>query len=512
MAISQKAALSFAGAAAMSPDRLAKFKTTIEALIAEVQRKEAPAGPVDFAGEVVAPMLEHNVRKTFLNRLLTALEWQLETAVAEEARVKGDTTLFLDYLGVHLVTRIPVLIFEAKAWEKPPVSPSAAAGRRIRPEELIARALNYVKGGKNGDSPVTAEWIEWLEKLQAYVSDLKEQSGHLVSRVAISSGQWLVIFTEPGPAFLDPADVKPGNILVFQIDNFVRESDDIFRQISYGQLVDHVPSPLRTTQLHAFISAAAVRRLFRALWIRWESSGAEGVLDTFPQIFVYPAIVLERADGVLIHVAEARFGRSPVPAVAIGLSAHLEEVEQNSVRLLHAIFGELQQVLEISDLDAFPGFPETPLRGSSVGLVAPPASTRVQFIWRWPQRSSEYLLVTGASPHFLLERPRVTACVGHDWVRSSGIGLQVGHAPILAPSVNPKSFYISGDDHHCAHRIIHDRRSGRCHLASFEMFLCCKACVFQETCWPATSTTPLPCGATMEPSVVNLEITPAVAS
>jgi hypothetical protein len=496
----------------MSPDRLAKFKAAVETLVAEVQSKEGPAGPVAFSGEVVAPTLEHNVRKTFLNKLLTALEWQLETAVAEEARVRGDTTLFLDYLGVHLVTRVPVLIFEAKAWEKPPVSPSSAAGRRIDPEELIARALNYLKGGKDGDAPVTAEWIEWLEKLQTYVRDLKEQSGHLVSRVAISSGQWLVIFTEPGPAFLDLAEVKPGSILVFRIDNFVRESDDIFRQISYAQLVDHIPSPLRATQLRAFISASAVRRVFRALWVRWESSGAAGVLDTFPQIFVYPAFVLERADGALLHVAEARFGRSPVPADAPWLNQHLIEVAENSSKLLEAIVEELQKSFEIAVLDAFPGFPQTPLRGSPVALVATPMSSRVEFIWLWPLRSSEFLLVTGASPHFLLERPTVTPCVGHDWVRCSGVGLQVGHAPVLAPSVNPKSFYISGDDHHCAHRHIHDRRSGRCHIASFETFLCCKACVFQETCWPAASTPPLPCGATIEPSAVNLEITPAAAS
>jgi hypothetical protein len=496
----------------MSPDKLAKFKAAIECLVAEVQRREAPDGPVGFAGEVVAPTLEHNVRKTFLNRLLAALEWQLETVVAEEARVRGDTTLFLDYLGVHLETRVPVLIFEAKAWEKPPVSSPAAAGRKISPDELIARALNYVKGGKVGDAPVTAEWMEWLEKLQAYVHDLKKQSGHLVSRVAISSGQWLVIFTEPGPAFLDSADVKPGNILVFQVEEFVRESDHIFRQISYGQLIDHIPSPLRPTQLSAFISAAAVRRLFRALWIRWESSGAEGVLDAFPQIFVYPAAVLERADGVLLHVAEARFGRSSVPADATELNSHLDEVERNSAGLLDAIFGELGKRFDIANLDAFPGFPETPLRGSSVALVAPSTSTRVEFIRPWSQRASEYLLVTGTSPHFILEVPTVTACVGHDWVTCSGIGLQVGRAPVLAPSVDPKSFYISGGNHHCAHRIIHDRRSGKCHIASFETFLCCKACIFQETCWPTASTPALPCGDTTERLSVSLKIAPAIAS
>jgi hypothetical protein len=124
-------------------------------------------------------LLEHNVRERFINRLLTALGWDLDQTVAEEARVKGDTTLFLDYLGVHLDTRMPLLIFEAKAWEKPFISASTAAGKKLRPEELIARALNYIKAGRVGDTPVIAEWLEWLSKLIEYVRDLESQSSHL---------------------------------------------------------------------------------------------------------------------------------------------------------------------------------------------------------------------------------------------------------------------------------------------------------------------------------------------
>jgi hypothetical protein len=513
MAFSSQASVPPAGAASMSPDKLAKFKEAIEKLVREAERNEAPTAPLGFVGEIVDPTLEHNVRKAFLNRLLNALGWRLEKAVAEEARVKGDTTLFLDYLGVHLDTRSPLLIFEAKAWEEPFISASTAPGRKTSPEELIARTLNYIKAGKVGNSPVTAEWTGWLSKLQKYVRDLKAQSSHLVSRVAISSGQWLVIFTEPGPAFLEPADVNPGSILVFRTDNFVRESDQIFGQISYGQLVAHVPSPLRPTQLSGFIAANAVRRMFRALWIRWESSGSEGMLDTFPQILVYPAAVLERADGVLLHVADARFGRSAVPPEVTELKQHLEEVERNSNYLLDAIFDELQKKFDLSDLAAFPGFPSTPLRGSQLVLVPPPDQPRVQFIRAWPERSGEFLLVTGASPHFLLEQPTVAPCVGHDWVACKETGLHVGSTPILTPSVEPISFYISGASHHCAHRSIHDRRVGTCYVAAFGSFLCCKACIFQQTCWGAAPTPALPCGEEPKPAASSTtEATQAVVS
>ena len=96
-----------------------------------------------FTGEIVSDTLEHNVRKVFLNRLLIALGWRLDITVAEEARVKGETTLFLDYLGVHLDTKIPLLIFEAKAWEKPLISAATPALKQRTKDELIARALNY---------------------------------------------------------------------------------------------------------------------------------------------------------------------------------------------------------------------------------------------------------------------------------------------------------------------------------------------------------------------------------
>ena len=273
----------------MNLEATATFKAELGALIDQVKAREAADAPVGFIGEQLAPTLEHNVRKFFVNRLLTSLGWKLEHTVVEEARVKGETTLFLDYLGAHPDTRKPVLIFEAKAWEKPFITPSDAANSSERAEELVAKALNHIKGGKAGNSPVAAEWTAWISKLLDYVRDLEAQSGHVVERVVICSGQWLVIFTEPGVAFLDPANVNARGILVFRIDSFVRYSDEIFRHISYDQLIGVVPAPLRPTQLPTYVASDLARRIFRALWIRWLSAGSVGALDTFPQIYVYPA-------------------------------------------------------------------------------------------------------------------------------------------------------------------------------------------------------------------------------
>jgi hypothetical protein len=414
-------------------------------------------------------------------------------AVVEEARVKGDTTLFLDYLGVHLEQRTPILIFEAKAWDKPLVTTSSSAGRRERPEVLIAKTLSFIQEGQQGASPVTAEWTGWLSKLGDYVRNLHAQSKHLVSKVAIASGQWLVIFSDTRNAFIDPGVVDPNFILVFEAQQFVAGSDDIFRQLAYERLVDDIPSPIRPTQLSAFIAVSDVRRLFHAIVVTWEASGSGAVFDRFPQVIVNPAAVVERADGTLLHVTDHQVGHEFVPTDPDNLEEHLAGVRTKADRLLGSIAKELGITLPPSNIDVFPGFPETPTRGSSSGLVPEPISTRVNLLWRFPNNPREFLLVTGTMPHFILDKPSFRTCIGHDWVACSGAGQAQGNSPILTSSIDPKAYFQSGLGQHCAHRAIHDRRADWCYVSGFETFLCCKACVFQDTCWPEPHIPALPC-------------------
>jgi hypothetical protein len=146
----------------MSPEKLARFKEELEKRIAEMGQRQAMNAPAGFTGEAIAAPLEHTVRIHFLDHLLKALRWKME-AVVEEARVKQDTTLFLDYLGVHLQQRIPILIFEAKAWDKPLVNAISAAYRKDTTDILLAKALNFIRDGQ-GETPVTAEWTECFRR------------------------------------------------------------------------------------------------------------------------------------------------------------------------------------------------------------------------------------------------------------------------------------------------------------------------------------------------------------
>ena len=477
----------------MNPARLNKFKETLEQLVLRAKRNERPKAPATYLGEKIAPTLEHTVRKTFLDQLLRALGWNLEHAVAEEARLQAENTLFLDYLGVHLEKRTPLLLFEAKAWEKPPARAKSARDGGIPAEQLIAKSLDCIKSKRPENAPILAEWTEWLQTLVDYVQTLKKQSGALVGKVAISSGQWLAIFTDPVDAFINAADVNSRNILVFEIDNYVAQSDQIYGQLSHSQLSDHIPFPLRPSQIDTFAPAKTIRHMFHALLVRWESSGSSTLLDTFPRILVYPAVVIERSDAKLLVFAEGSLGHSVLPTKVEDLPEHREEVQLSSERLRDDILSRLGQKQSVSPLSAFRGFSPIVIRGSVSSLVPKDTPDRPTYVKTVDERPGEFVIVTGEHTHFILADSEFPHCPGHDWMTCRAMGKQVPAPAVLNSSVDPKSYFVSGSTHHCAHIEIHDLRTEKCFIEPFETYLCCKACVFQPVCWPASGSPSLPC-------------------
>lgn len=59
---------------------------------------------------------EHDTRILFFDRLLTSLGWRLGAYgnVQEEARIKADTTRFMDYVGINQETKTPLMILRRK--------------------------------------------------------------------------------------------------------------------------------------------------------------------------------------------------------------------------------------------------------------------------------------------------------------------------------------------------------------------------------------------------------------
>jgi len=212
--------------------------------------------------------------------------------------------------------------------------------------------------------------------------------------------------------------------------------------------------------------------------------------DTYPQILIYPAIVIERSDKKFLRVGDKNYGKSYLSTNPEFLNIHLSDIKKSADNLLSSIFTELGEEFPIASITEFPGFPPPPMLGEQQGLRAAPA--QIKYIYRWSTSPGEFLLVTGDSSHFLQEHSAIVDCLWHDWSNCHSAGFPAG-ARIAASSTEPRSFFTSGAEHHCAHSTIHNRRAERCHIESFETYFCCKACSFNEVCWQQ-NTAPMPCG------------------
>lgn len=471
----------------------ARFKRTLEELIRSFKRKIAPDAVAPFVGAVDEPPLEHTTRKHFLDGFLEALGWDLgnlDYDVVEEARIHGETTLFLDYVGAHPEERLPLLIFEAKAWSKPLVAAARSSDRNKSHSQLIAAAITHCKAkGDEATRPVLKEWYEWLGKLVDYVRGMHVQSGHLVPKVAISAGRWLVVFTDPANAFIADGDVEPSRILIFNIENYVELSAEIFELLARSELVRDPPVYINCEQSLAYVSDASVRRVFRAMWVRRVRSGSP--FDVHPQIQVYPAAVIERSDRGLVTVIDGKIGRETVPNRGDRVAEHVSDVGRRSDALLARLKAILPSLPEASPIAEFSGFPVPPKRGFPSVLGDTIAVADRMVVKEWPHEADQFILVTGDVPHYLLMEPAV-ACMGHDWALCRELGEEVGPSPILSPTLDPAAYFVSGDNRHCAHRQIHGRRAKMCKLQAFEDYLCCKVCVYEPICWDVDSQRP--CG------------------
>jgi hypothetical protein len=498
----------------------ANFKRALEKLIKGFVEALKPTAAVPYLGASNVDPLEHTTRAEFIDNILIALGWKLKKPggeIVEEARIKDETTLFLDYLGVNPDTRAPQLIVEAKAWSKPMVAGSDVAAARedqstsYTPVTLIAAAIEHCKsGGAIEASPVTAEWARWIAKLRDYVAGTHAKSGHTVSRAVLTSGQWMVIFTDPGNAFINAGDVNTAGIKTFLLENYVEQSATIFELLAYHNLVDRPPDYIAASRVHAFLAAGSVKSVHRALWLRRQEGGAH--FRIHPQLYLYAAAVLRRVDEVIVTVLDEQ-SENPVPHDMNAFVDHLAAVQTASDALMDAIKSELGELPEASGVEAFTGFVSAPTIGAIVSVVPPRPGPKKALLRSYRARADEFLLVTGEAAHFLLQEPTVAPCAGHDWVTCKALGQSKGPGPILARSVEPKSFFMSGEDHHCAHRLMHDRREERCLVMAFEGFLCCRACALQGACWSEAELGGLPCGVAplAQPKVASSDPASAAA-
>lgn len=458
------------------------FKRDLRELLAAVDRelKRPKRDPYAECDPNRRPH-EHDTRLLFVDSLLQLLGWKLgaEGNVIEEARLQSDTTKFMDYVGVVDITGQPLLLVEAKAWDKPRVS--ARGGNQDASEtRLVLKAIKHIRDGKaEGTSPVIAEWDKYLRQVHGYVKTLKEQYDHDLTRVVIISGEWMVVFTNPIETFLGSAVLD--DIKIFERSQFFESAAEIFKLLHRSALTEDAPIPLRPAQLRQFVELNDVAGVFRGVHVRYERSGSSFYARQ-PRILIYPALFLTRKDEAVFTVMDS--GHEPVELDyhkdgngVETLVPHLDAIQGRSDDLYNACGNELGGALPEAELPAFPGFPNDGMANTPVGELPEP---------------DEWLVATGSTTHFLLAEPRIQHCRYHTWAKC-GVDAALQSA-ISARSVIPQAFFVDEQCHHCAHQVIQDRRETRCLIQAIDSRTCCQACSYLEHCWTAGERAELPCG------------------
>lgn len=213
-----------------------------------------------------------------------------------------------------------------------------------------------------------------------------------------------------------------------------------------------------------------------------------GIYQPSPVIKVAPAIFLRCRYRAWLRV-ENPPREYELPHNANLLSRHLVEVNEGALNLLaqvndvlHASFHPSALCDHYNDEEGF---------GQVRGVME--------------CGRDEFIIVTGDKTHYFLPEPSVSDCPFHDWLRSQAAGVASNPGPIICRSISPRSFFVPGEVHHCAHRDVAAAkaspittgnrprcaaRSGQegqafCEIWRFESHLCCRTCAYETACTQA---------------------------
>lgn len=451
-----------------------------------------------------AALLEAHVRRHLVDKVLRALNWpisldadverpDLAVEVPVRSRMRG-TVRFLDYFGLDRGTGRPLLVAETKRPDDP-WPELAVGGRTIEGAEAIARGLSgeQVRGG----------WNEWLETLRDYVRSVKDQTGDVPQRVVITNGTWMAVFLNPTAAFLNDAAVDQEEIFFCKTrDELEIHATQVFLHLEH-QSVLGACGELPPGGLGFIVATADVHKVMHAVRVRYSTS--QGVYRSRPVITVAPIILLQARTGTWLRVSAQ--SESEILVDPDTHADHRASVADQAQSLLLRVNAALGAHFQPSPLTAISG---SALSAGDLMDNAHPTFSEL--------KADDYYVVTGEQPHFLLSGADSRTCEFHDWQRSQRAGVASTSAPIDFPSVEERSFFTTGGEHHCSHVDVHAakrtalspeslRHTGPrggyvgeafCILWSLERHLCCRTCVFQSICLAATGFR-LPCLGAAEP-------------
>ena len=448
--------------------------------------------------------LEYHSRCFIINTLLEALNWRLNTKPEEglpnvlpEAAVRSaasGTRRFLDYLGFERDTLRPLLVVEAKRLKAPlPVLATlpkpGTRGIPVLPDETLLGYSTAISQGLVGHK-LSGEWSQWLRELKDYIISIRRRTPEIPRRVVMTNGEWLILFLQPSDTFLqdDQHPCPPEAILVFKNeDEIAARSAELYRLLEHQHVLDEIPF-VAPGDVVFHVSGHSVRAAMHGLRLRYEQSHALKVPS--PIIHVAPVVILQTELGTTIRVENPdEHEQFELPHAPEQLSTHLTAVANAAQNLLREIGERLEKPLSPTRIEDHFNDPQS--------FDAQKTVTR--------SSDDEYFLVTGQHTHYFRAEPSVPDCPYHEWGKSRSDSVAAPPGPITVSSVRERSFFFSGQIHHCAHAHVLQAKSNEitaanrqrcgprsgengepfCEIWGFEHHLCCRTCVFERVCTKA---------------------------
>jgi len=432
-------------------------------------------------------LLEAHAR-VFVDGLLTALNWQTSvettgsTNLVPEAPIRSEArsrVRFLDYLGFEAGEPGKLLlIVEAKRPSSSLPRTRASGSDPEHPIDALIRGLNGAE--------MIEDWSSWLRTVRDYVCSAARKAEYPPRRMAITNGDWMIVFTNPDQTF---CQIRPdaGSIRVFvNRDDVLRNYADVFALLEHQQVLGSVP-PLAIEELAFYATAADVDRVLHGLRLMYQV--AHDFYAAVPNIKVMPVVHLRTRRGVWL-VVEERVAGEVVPQSSEHLTNHCNKISSMARGLLARIHAALGFTLAPTELAEH--YHRSESAEYPVGLLGIRRQSGT--------RQEEYIIATGTQTHYFRLTPTVRTCPHHATD-------ETGMAPVCAPGQNmqPRAFFILGQDQRCCHTGVHrgkrtllrpenrDRCGPRsnddmqsfCEIFPFEEYLCCRVCVFEEVCTSA---------------------------
>jgi hypothetical protein len=462
---------------------------------------------VDPAANLIDDILEAHLREYFVNCILNTLNWRMGESLLPEAPVESyarGTIRFLDYLGTETGTAHPLLVVETKhPRSKLPRKKNSKSEMNLNASAREAYP-SIISAGLQGEV-LTGEWNVWLTTLRDYVESVVAKQGRAPRRVAITSGRWLVVFADPSDSFLANGSQDVNRIHVFALDDegfeqgqFIADNyGKVFELLEHQHVLGETP-PLSLGEVGFHLSTEQADNAMHGLRLLYIEQ--PGFLVASPVIKVMPIVFLRLRNGSWLVVESGR--EIAIPEQAEDLPDHLELVKESAETLLREINVRLH-----TDLLA------NPIEDHFANAVD---FEILRGVVEEPHRSPTFdrrTIVTGQHSHYFRLQPSVMGCPHHDWKNSNATNCaEPTLVPIIKRSTKPRSFFYSGEEHHCAHSEVSAAksseitpenqvrcgpRSGRlrdsfCEIWAFEKHLCCRTCVFENVCTKAQAFR-LPC-------------------